>query len=302
MLSKLSFLLGFITIVLFASCGSINSTNIPQNYFLPQEGNALKVKEKNDLSVSGGYSFFTRTTFDNPFFTPGAGPVVFPSPGLNSSNPNYESKTRRGSFQAAYSPFKHLGLFGHHSFSKSSDADNTFHKSHLTGGGIGTYYYHNGFQRPPKRLKPGQEPKPTNVLFDLYAGYSLGAINNRYVFTTGNTSMNFQKYYLQGGAHWIGRQVSLSFTLKAGKVNYYNGIINGKTHLDSDGPVFSILEINNLLFVEPSFKVDVTFRGIGVFGQMTFASIPDFNFTGIDNPIAHLGLVFDIHALRKVNK
>ena len=298
MLSKLPTQLGIIvTILLYSSC-SPNSSAIPQNYFLPHEGNALKLKEKNDLSISGGYATYQTTTFENPSLVA----FPFPAPGLNSTNPNFDSKTQKMSFQAAYSPRKHLGLFGVHARSRKFSPETDYHNSHLTGGGIGTYYYYRGFQRPPEKVNPNKEPKPTNVLFDIYAGYTFGKIENQYVFTEGNSAMNFQKFYLQGGVHWIGRQVSLSYMMKVGKANFTNGIINGKAHLDSDPAIFALINKKNFTFIEPTFKVDVTFKGIGFFTQLTATTIKDFGMTGIDNPNIQLGLVFDIHELRKINK
>lgn len=276
-------------ILFFGSC----ATSIPQSLFLPHEGNTLKLKEKDDFLVSGG--FFNNTTTYNSFTFP---TTPFPSPTNNSIRYRKNSL----SLQAAYSPIKHLGVFGSHSRYKASDADfnsTVYHKSHLTGIGAGTYYFFQFYQRPPDKVLPGRKIKYTRVLFDLYGGYTLGKLRNWYFLPEADNKMNFQKFYIQGGIHWEGTYWKFSYTHKVGRTNFFNGIINGKFADENESALQAIINKNNLLFQEPSVRLEGEVNGFGIYGQLTGGNITEFRSNSIPNPLIHLGVVVDIQQARK---
>ena len=280
MLGKTIYFISFLFLILFCSCGSV-----PQSYFIPHEGNTAKLKEKDDLKVSAG--FLTNTSFRNSF--------------LSSA---ITSKKSRSSFQVAYSPLKYLGVFGVHSRLKMVDNKflNLYHKSHITGGGVGTYYYFKFQQRPAKKLKEGRPVKFTKILFDLYGGYTFGKLQNQYYIPDGITSMEFQKFYLQSGMHWEGSNWGFSYVQKFGMVNYLGGVIDGKPDNYSDFAIQAILNKNNLFFTEASFRLDAKAKGVGIYAQLSTGNIREFTNRSIPNPITHFGIIFDIQEIHQVVK
>ena len=271
------FFLGIIVIVLFSSCESTQHA-----FFVQHEANTLKLKKEKDIIVTGG-----ALTSNNVSYL--------------GSNEN-ATRHRRFGIQAAYSPIKHLGIFGVHSRLKLSDPNSpsiTYHKSHVTGGGVGTYYYFKFHQRPAHKVLPGRAIKYTKILFDLYGGYTYGKLENEYFFPPADAVMNYQKFYLQGGIHWEGTFWSFSYVHKWGRTNFLNGVINGQTDRRDDAALLAILNKNNLFFQEGSLRMEVKNHGLGLYGQLTAAGIQDFNFRSIPNSIVHFGVVVNINDVRE---
>jgi len=285
MLEKIIYFIAFLFLISFCSCNSY-----PQSYFIPHEGNVAKLKEKNELVVSAGS--LSNISYGNAFGTPGFSRDIL------------VNKKTRSSFHAAYSPLKHLGVFGVHSQLRMVDNEfsNLLHDSHITGGGVGTYYHLKFFQRPPHKLKEGRPIKYSKILFDLYGGYTFGKLQNQYYIPDGKTSMNFQKFYLQGGVHWEGTHWGFSYVQKVGKVNYLNGVIDGQPNNFNDPAIQAILNKNNLVFTEATFRVDAKAKGVGVYAQLSTGNIEDFLNRSIPNPITHLGAIFELHEIRKLLK
>lgn len=282
MLEKITYYSILLILIMLSSCGSV-----PQSYFVPHEGNVAKLKEKNDLKVSASY--LSNNSYANTFGS--------------SSFGSFEtsSEKSRASFQVAYSPIKHLGVFGVHSRLKMVDInfpENVFHKSHITGGGVGSYYYFTFEQRPARKVLEGKKVKYTKILFDLYGGYTFGKLENQYYQPEAFTQMNFQKFYLQGGAHWEGSNWGFSYVQKFGAVNYLNGVIKGQPNSYNDGAIQSILNKNNLFFTEATFKLDVQVKGVGLYTQITTGNIRDFNGRSVARPISSFGIILDIQQIR----
>ena len=276
-----------IVIILLQSCKGA----FPQTYFIPQEGNGLRLEKKKDLKVSGGVMIKT-----NKF------------PLYNKSNifqKTQKSIDRISSFQIAYSPLNHLGIFGMHSRSRNNNPENSsfnFHKSHLTGGGIGTYFSYKGIKRPANKLKWEKITKYNNFILDLYGGYVFGKLENHFLIPVANTKMNFQKFYLQGGIHWTAQKITLAMFYKTGFTNYDQGIINGSPNVLYDVPIRAILKKENILFQELSFKIDYKIKNVLLYGQVSISSIEKFENLGITNLPLFGGLIINIHHLRKKEK
>ena len=279
--SQLIFFFGIIVIVLLSSC-----SNTARNaFFVQHEGNTLKLKKEKDLIVTGGVLNTRGFTF--------------------LSDDDILVKNNRFAFQAAYSPIKYLGVFGLHSRLKIADANSpsvTYHKSHITGGGVGSYFFFEFFQRPPHKVLPGRPVKKTKILLDLYGGYTYGLLDNNYFFPPADATMNFQKFYLQGGIHWESSYWSFSYVHKWGRTNFLNGIINGQIDRRDDPALLAIVNQNNLFFQEATIRAEIKHNGFGLYTQFSFGDIIDSGFSSIPDSYIHCGVVVNINDVREYFK
>jgi len=264
--------LSIFVIVLFSSCGD-SSRNA---FFVQHEANTLKLKKEKDLIVTGGLLTSNSVSFFSELD---------------------QVRHDRVGVQAAYSPIKYLGVFGTHSrlrILNPNRISEVFHKSHVTGGGVGSYYFFKFHQRPPHKVLPGRPVKYTRILFDLYGGYTYGKLDNIYFLPPADARMNYQKFYLQGGIHWEGTYWTLSYVHKLGRTNFFNGVINGQTSSRDDLALQAILNQNNLFFQEGTIRLEAKNNGIGIYGQSTFANIQEFGFQSIPDAFVHFGLVVNL--------
>ena len=269
-----------IAIVLLSSC----STTLPQSYFIPHEGNTLRLQEKKELKVSSGLMVNNHSHVI-------VNPVTFLSQTI-------KSKQASTSFQLAYSPIKHLGVFGMHSRIRLKAPENAtinFHKSQLTAGGVGTYFSYRAKQRPASKIKLNSTQKYNNFIIDLYGGYAFGSLENHYNNPTGNTKMDFRKYYLQGGIHWEAGRWTSALVYKIGNAYFNNGIISGQPNNLNDAPIQAVLNHDRLFFNEFTFKLDYNIKDVLLYGQATIGVINEFEDQGIITPLLHGGLIINIH-------
>ena len=257
----------------------------PQNYFIQHEANTLKLQNKNDLLLAGG--IMRKGLIQQYFIT-------------DRLDYTYYLSKKVYQIQIAYSPIKHLGLFGIHSFLKYNqfgNRSNIFHQSNNTGGGIGSYYSFKFSQRPLYKMKKRQKMKYDIFLFDFYAGYTFGKTENQYSSVVGNNSFNFQKIYGQLGFHWKSGSLGISYVFKKGITNYYQGKINGQTS-DHDEIIQTIINTDKIHFQESTFKLDYEKKRIKYYLQITFASNRELNYFGTIDRLSHIGVVFDIQKTR----
>lgn len=280
-------LLTIITIVLLFSSCSTRYDN-PHNYFIPHEGNGLKLTQKDDLVASGSvgvnsfsYNYYNQTTFDFANFT---------------------VEQLSSNFQVAYSPIKHLGVFGSHSRLRMRDennASNVFHKSHLTSVGVGTYYGAKFLQRPLDKILPGRKEKFDEVVLDLYGGYSIGKLENNFFTAVGNDEFNIHKLYFQIGLHWEVGNFGLSYMHKRGLGTYPSGTVNGEASFEQFFKIQTILEDNQVNFTENAFQIDYKREYLGLYAQLMNSKVNQFGFAGNFDSIINFGVTVDIHSFAK---
>jgi len=220
MLYKIYYILFFANVLLFSSCSHY--------YYAPDEANMLKLNDQHDLkfSVSG-----------------------------NSTNGNYNLKHTNA--QVGYSPIKHIGVFASH-FKMSGDEpeQNPVRggKGHLNNVGFGGYYFLDS-ESILNRLVNYDDKigVRSGFLFDVYAGYGKGHVYNYYP-EGGRSDLDIQKYFIQGGVHWQGKALGLSYVMKFGRINYFNGLIVGQLNDSEINSLRNINEIREFPFRETSLK------------------------------------------------
>lgn len=166
--------------------------------YVPNDGHTLQVSEKGDLRASAGFG--------------GAG----------------NSAILTG--QVAYSPIKGLAVAGN--FFKLTRGDQGINQapqsntSHLFEGAVGTYFF-KGFGNNTNSNATQQD----GILFDLYGGAGFGRTNT-YYFTGGESTLNYNKYYLQGGITLLEQSsknkfFSIGYNLKVSLLDYQQGLVKG---------------------------------------------------------------------------
>ena len=287
---KTKHLLLILTIVLlFSACGSRYDT--PQNYFIPHEANALKLTKKHDLVATGSVGL---NTFSYDYFNP-----------ITFDFVNYQVEQWSGNFQVAYSPIKHLGVFGSHARMRSwqeNNNSNVFHKSHLTSVGVGTYYGTKFLQRPLDKILPGRKEKFDKIVLDLYGGYTVGKLQNNFFRAIGNDEFNIHKLYFQAGLHWEVGNLGLSFLHKRGIGTYPRGTVNGEGPFSQSFKVQKILDNNQINFTETSFQLDYKRNLIGFYAQYTLNRVEEFGYLGSPEYVFNFGVTVDIHNIKNQRK
>jgi len=280
-------LLSILTIVLLFSACSTRYDN-PQNYFIPHESNALKLTQKHEWIVSGSVG---NNTFSHENYSPITFDYSFYTVEQLSSN-----------IQMAYSPIKHLGVFGSHSRLRNRDnniTSNIFHKSHLTTVGVGTYYNSKFLQRPLDKILSGKKEKYDGIVIDVYGGYSIGKFQNNFFTSVGNDEFNLHKLFYQAGLHWEIGAFGMSYIHKRGIGTYPSGKVNGEAPFSQNFQIQTILNDNQVSFTEHSFQIDYKKQQMGLYAQFTHSRIEEFGFFGDPDYIINLGITIDIHDVRK---
>lgn len=186
----------FISFLLLTSCNrSVYSPGIPisSDANIPKsEANILMIQEKGDIKVSGDFS----AELD-------------------------------GSFQAGYSPKKHLSVSGQYFLV----GDNRFGISNLrsrqgflAGLSVGGYYFlETGSVPRKKKIIKLNLDRREGILFDIHAGYEEGRLRSNYEIG-GRSNFKFQNYFIQPGIHLQQRVWSLSYIFKMTHFNLYEAI------------------------------------------------------------------------------
>jgi len=250
----------------------------PYIYSLPNTAHSQKLKKKGDLSLSIGAA----GSIINSKFTSGAFDYF------------YRYKKIMSNLQLGYSPFKHFSISFHHNRMVTKDRyynDEIYHKSNIFGVGIGTYYPFKIRQRIVFKKTKLDTPQFNRMLIDFHLGYSKGEILNEYLkFSLGNVDLSLNKYYLQGGLHYLTKYFDWSYMLKFGKVNYLGGVLNGKPDLVDDQTLNVITEVSNFVIWENSIRFEFKFRQVGLFSQITTTSNQEFSEGQWNTMITHFGL------------
>jgi len=276
-------------------------SNCQTRYFynIPNSPHSLKLKEKGDFSFS--YGTHIKSNTDDYYKNSGA---------FGNSYSTYEVRTN--SFQIGYNLINRLSISLNHDRLKSNSTNNgnrfvldlsedqLFHNSSLTGIGLGTYHQ---FKIRKWIILYDENigiPQYRQMLLNLFVGYNKGKINNEYLLNErGNVNFNFQKYYVQGGVHWLGEKVELSYLLKFGKIEYLDGKIIGRNASLMNPTLFSIVNTQDYIFWENSLKLEFKYSFMGFYYQATHNSNQEFDKDQWNIFIQNLGVVFRIHDLKK---
>ena len=254
------FLLLTLSLIFFNSCSHY--------YYAPDEANVMKLAQRNDLkvAVSG-----------------------------NSTNGNYELK--HANYQLGYSPIKHLGVFvsrfnmmGKEPINNPDRGGNGF----LNNAAMGGYYFFERGSILDRIVKYDEElAVPSGFLVDAYLGYGKGQVHNFYT-EGGQSNLELQKYFLQGGLHWQGKTLGLSYVLKFGKLNYFNGIIEGKLDEQNINSLQNIESIRASPFRETSLKFYMGIKQTRVYLNVsTVVSTFENNFLHRTS-VGSFGIIMDI--------
>jgi len=262
MLIRLSSIFWISWVFIFASCGSAT-----HHFYAGDEGNLLAVKEKGDLKVAAGYT-----------------------PHLNSLPSNNIN------FQLGYSPIKHLSVYGNffriqNNFKGIEDEENSVIQKNATGA-IGTYLF-----KTTKETEFAEFENSKGLLFDLYAGYSFGEVNNFFFEKEGRIDLEFQKYFVQGGVHIFLQKVNASFALRYAQLQYLDGGLAFGRLSPADLAKKEVIENNNpFSFLESALKISFGLPDKPVRAYMTITGVYDFGdvFLEIQPSTLQLGMTVDI--------
>ena len=252
----------FILFICISSC----TPRFINEYYAPDEGNMVMLSHKKDLNISGSV----------------------PSSLLNDKDPEQYN------FQFSYSPIKHLGLLTAYSdYAYRGISETMLHHTKLKiyNGAIGGYYL---FQNKEQKLRGDTTDNlPTGILLDLYAGFGKGNLTNKYK-EGGNSILDFNKYFIQGGVHYQEELVGVSAVYKIGAINYYQGVINGPFSIEDIDSLRNITEKNTFPFREFSFKLYFGINEVRTYFGFTNLNFFDKNPFNHRNQIRYIGVVFDI--------
>ena len=174
------------------------------SFYAPNDNIMVQLKEKNEFTISGSV-------------------VALPNPFDLSTEAEYSIST----FQVGYSPIKHLAIAG--SYFSLNDVEKEIYpvqgKGKIWNGALGTYYFINFREKDNipdfHDYKVDASDKPFGLLFDLYAGYGEGNVQNTY-YEGAKSIVDFQNYFIQGGFHFKSQYFDAGFSLKKSILNYHN--------------------------------------------------------------------------------
>jgi len=250
-----------------------------QTYFsIPHHGNSLKLQNKKDLHLSFGGMIEQYGEIDNQ---------------------NHQ-------IQLGYAPLEFVGVSIFHAQTKNwneRDLKSIIHNNQQTGVEIGVFHKKN-FNYKLNWRNSKRSLKRRGVLSSFYIGYANGKLRNNYFqveeqqeYLADSVEMNLHKYYIQTGIHWMGRTFEFSGFVKAGKVNFYKGVIDGRTFGNDFSDIRNILDNNVFTFFDYTFKSEFNFNYFGIYGQITSHHIKSFDRSPII--IGDIGLVFYLGKIKK---
>ena len=234
-------------------------------YYAPEDGNLLALNEKGDLKASAAIGGTPSDTRNSMF-----------------------------SFQAGYSPLKNFAIQASY-----SDLNNFYERKrigsiYMVSGAVGMYYFEDF-----KRLNESTPDHLSRqgILFDVYVGYGVGEVYNSY-FGGGRSNFYFNKTYVQGGIHWQGKLIGISFATRFVSVDFDRGILSGNI----DTPQWNAIELiqsNNPFFmVETSSRIHIGTKKIKFFfSQATvFPQLFDYRIDYLFKSF-QIGLMADFDAI-----
>ncbi|MFT6705266.1 MAG: hypothetical protein ACJATF_000087 [Flavobacteriales bacterium] len=260
----------FYLLCLFVSSLFYSSCN---NYlYTAPEANLLMLSEEGDMKVSAGLGFTT----------------------VREANVNV---------QAAYSPIEHLGVamsyfqIGGLSHPKTDGENGNNGISSVTGELAVGYYLKKEINTVKNRGTEMESPVRNQLLFDAYAGYGFG--NVRRAFNVGDLNFNSQHYFIQGGAHYQSKLLTISYALRGVLLDYTKGRVNGNLS-DSDLARANSLKNSPFTFIESSFRVQAGCEKIKCYFSRSWMMAPLNNKKLDYGPTSwHAGIVLNLNALSR---
>ena len=249
----------FTLLLLFFSIFIFGNNLNGQTYFvIPHHGNTLKLQEKNDIKFEWGR--------------------------INDKN-NSQFKSHQ-QFQLGYAPMDFLGAtIFHSSFRNRSmrGSEPNIHRSRHTGVEVGVFYKLK-FNYDRNWSYTIRDTKQKGILGSFYTGYANGKLDNSYfglyddpITIDGEVEMNFHKFYIHSGIHWIGKKFEFSGLAKVGKINFSNGIISGIDY-GRDFPIISAITQNNIYtFFDFTLKAEFNTAIFGFYAQSTTSKIKNLD-------------------------
>ena len=255
-------------------------------------GSSLKLSEAKQLNLS--YGLYNRESIFDGF-------------------PYDHYPTTNSNLQISYSPKKHLGISLHHSRNNFPSDEwwpppNKYfiHSAHQTGFDIGGYYDLKFQLRRPKKRLPPNLARYNKLLFDFYSGFSLGQYKNQEVAENSLPILNYRlltihsrKIYLQSGLHWIGRFVHLSGMLRLGQVKYNKASLSGNAQRWEFDLLSDILAKQKSRFFGYSAKIELNFKGIGIYGETTREKVISFDDYYNPYELATIGITINLQQLNQ---
>ncbi len=266
--------------ILLLTAATISSCT--HSLYVPPEPNLLVLSESGDLKASAGAGV------------------------LESDELNFH-------LQAGYSPIEHLGLsisyfqvgmtraerdFGNQS--SFYDFSRRFNVYDVEGA-IGTYLTKTIMTKTHKKGE-GAVDLPNSLTFDAYLGY--GQIKSRRsYFNGGLTTIEGRRFFLQGGIHYQGSFLGLSYTLRGVWLDYTSGKVFGRISEQSLEDLAAINVYDPYTFIESSIRFragNEKFRG---FVSRNWMSSP-FGDKQLDYTPAswHLGFILGLNELLNIKK
>ena len=236
-------------------------------YYAPNEGTLLALNEKNDLKLSAGGNL-----------------------GGDENESNF-------SFQAGYSPIKHLGIqSSFFSYKKRGEKDGVTESGNgfISNAAIGAYYF-----LPTKRISKRRElivngpVMQRGVMFDLYAGYAKGEVHNYYEPNT-SSHFDFNKSFAQLGIHWQGKIYGISFVSKFGVLDYKNGDVNGKISEEHLADVMDIEKYDTYAFRENSLRFSLGIQHARFFLTTTWLNSSKLDKVKFIDNTVHAGVILEL--------
>ena len=292
-LNKFYQLLGFVVLVMLSSCG--------QSFYAPNEAILLKLNEPGDIKVSGSVG-------------------------------KIENENTHISVQAGYSPIKHLAVAGSYFnlLKSSAPVNNSYFQPETTAkpefgprgymfeGAIGGYYFIGKKEdNDPDIYKfmPSSRKLNRGWLFDVYLGFGKGNVSDynfqEFInynttgfptssFSSGHTELDFNKYFLQLGAHYQLSLLNISYVAKIIGLDYTKAAIIGDVRPSTTIGIERLQPIDPFIFVESNIGYEIGIR------QARFKAVYTFvhknNNLNILDPVDAtftLGAIFEIDEIFK---
>lgn len=159
-------------------------------------------------------------------------------------------------YQVGFSPYKGIGIqLGYSNIIAPANIYSCSGK--VVDGAAGIYHFiaakkqqeHNSVSRP--FMQQG-------ILIDLYAGFAHGSIDHQAINNRGGQSyLNLNKYYIQGGLHVQGPWIAFSVLLRTGIINYTEAVLLGDVGINYLNSIETLNLDNPFYPLEVSYKISM---------------------------------------------
>ncbi len=231
-------------------------------YYAPDEGNLIALKEKDDLKFSAALP--------------------------DGEGPNY-------SLQLGYSPIKRVGLQGsYYRYAQEGNYSRSFGEGSIGSIAIGAYHTYFLDHRDSIR----KNAMRSSIMFDLYAGYGKGNVDNYYAPGL-SSHFDFNKKYIQLGIHWQNDLLGFDLVSKLGILDFEQGSVIGELDLEDFQDIENLQLYDTYFIRETSFRFFIGIRQIRCFMTITRLNSPEIDKVRFIDQTFQLGAIIDIDELFK---